>query len=499
MNNIRVTYSGLLSFTVGISSIITGLGFSLIVTRSLSTQEFGTWSLITALLGYLVLSETIVNYWSTRDLARGLEVGKTSFVSGSMLAFGSIPIYIAIAIILSQNSNAISYSLLLGSILVPLYLLSKNLTAINISFQPHKTSHSLMLGEIIRVPSALIFVYFLELGVDGAIFAIFVSYLIKVIYQIFLARTKLKNKFNIKHLKKWLKLSWLSLYSAFPAFLKTFDITLYTIISSSVIGLAFYSASFIIGQLVTHSERISQGLYPKLLSGGDYTYISKNLLLSLYFGLPLVGLTIVFSKPALYALNPIYQDAFLVVIFISIQSFFLSQTNIIQKSLLGIEKIDTMGTPSFRSVINTNLFKLPTFRYIKYGIYLIILTIVFIFGKNNSSELELIILWALISALIEIPYFGFLWLFFKKKTNLPFYSKDALKYLGATILIMLIYWQTSDYIINYHESIFYFLPTLILEFIICISAYIGITYIIDKKTRRLYQSLVSEVFNKKND
>jgi len=43
MSNIRVTYSGLISLGTKFSSIITGLVFTLIVTRSLSPEEFGTW------------------------------------------------------------------------------------------------------------------------------------------------------------------------------------------------------------------------------------------------------------------------------------------------------------------------------------------------------------------------------------------------------------------------------------------------------------------------
>ena len=50
MSNIRVTYSGLISFTVGLISVFTGLVFLTIVTRSLSIEEYGTWGLLLNLL-----------------------------------------------------------------------------------------------------------------------------------------------------------------------------------------------------------------------------------------------------------------------------------------------------------------------------------------------------------------------------------------------------------------------------------------------------------------
>jgi len=46
MSGIRVTYSGLIAFVVGILGIITGLVFTMIITRSLTLTEFGSWSVI---------------------------------------------------------------------------------------------------------------------------------------------------------------------------------------------------------------------------------------------------------------------------------------------------------------------------------------------------------------------------------------------------------------------------------------------------------------------
>jgi len=74
LSDIRVTYSGLFAFFVGLLGIVTGLAFILIVTRSLSPGEFGTWSLIGSIIGYVMVSESIVNFWTTREIARGEHV-----------------------------------------------------------------------------------------------------------------------------------------------------------------------------------------------------------------------------------------------------------------------------------------------------------------------------------------------------------------------------------------------------------------------------------------
>ena len=75
MSSIRVTYSGLISFAVGIVTVVTGLVFTLIVTRQLSQDEFGTWGLIGGLISYALIIGPIVSYWSTREIARGENSG----------------------------------------------------------------------------------------------------------------------------------------------------------------------------------------------------------------------------------------------------------------------------------------------------------------------------------------------------------------------------------------------------------------------------------------
>ena len=86
MSGIRVTYSGLIAFVVGIGSIFTGLLFVLIVTRRLSPEEFGSWAVIGSMISYFIISETIVSYWTARQIARNEKVGKTSVFSSSFFS-----------------------------------------------------------------------------------------------------------------------------------------------------------------------------------------------------------------------------------------------------------------------------------------------------------------------------------------------------------------------------------------------------------------------------
>ena len=77
MSGIRVTYAGLIAFISGLVAIVFSLATTIIITRSLSPEEFGTWRLIITLLVYVVYIQPVITYWATRETARGIESAKT--------------------------------------------------------------------------------------------------------------------------------------------------------------------------------------------------------------------------------------------------------------------------------------------------------------------------------------------------------------------------------------------------------------------------------------
>ena len=96
MSGIRVTYSGMISFIVGLASVFTGLLFTVIITRQLTQEEFGTWALIGGLTAYVFILRPIISFWTTREIARGIETGKTSFISNNLIATAAVIIYLII-------------------------------------------------------------------------------------------------------------------------------------------------------------------------------------------------------------------------------------------------------------------------------------------------------------------------------------------------------------------------------------------------------------------
>jgi len=496
LSNIRVTYAGLIAFVVGIISVLTGLIFVLIITRTLTPEEFGTWGLIGAVLNYLLISEIIINYWTVRQISRNEPVGKTSLLSSTFFILPAIPIYFAYIYFTTDQSNAIFDAMLLGIILIPVYFVSTALVQINLGHKPHAVSYGNLIFEITKIPVALGLIIILELGINGAIFTMLLSYFARIAIQLYFGKKILQTKFQFLIFKNWLKLSILPLYNTFPNYLKNLDVLLYPIIIGSVIGVAYYFAAFTISNIVIHSSLIAQALYPKLLAEGKYKAISENFSLVLYFAIPLTTMAILFAKPGLFALNPKYEFADFIVIILSFKILLIVLHKYFQQILLGIETADVEHNVKLSKLLHSKLFYVPTINIIQYSIYIIIFVLLLTFN-SNISDLDLVLWWAMLGMFVEIPIVISLYILVQKNTKFSIKYKEIIKYLFASSIVVLIYFATSDFLITYNPSIYDFLPGVIIEAIICIVIYLGITFAIDIKTRKIYQSFMNEVFNKR--
>ena len=102
------------------------------ITRRLTPEDFGTWSLILSIVGYFLISESLISYWSTRQISRGEEVGKTSILSSTIISFLAIPIFAVYVFFISESSTINFEIMLIGAVLLPANFVSQTLTAINL-------------------------------------------------------------------------------------------------------------------------------------------------------------------------------------------------------------------------------------------------------------------------------------------------------------------------------------------------------------------------------
>lgn len=493
MSSIRVAYSGLISLLIGIISAVTGVIFIIIVTRTLTPEEYGAWGLIGSLIMYVLVLDPIVTYWTTREIARGEDSGKTALVTHGLFSLVGVGIYFLISLFIA-NETVVSFDvLLLGAMLVPVIFINRVLTALNLGWKPQATSYGILAFELSKIPLALLLVYFLELGLEGAIIATMIAYISSIIILGINARSKLKANIKKLYVKKWIKLIWIPLYRKGQSVIFSFDVVIFVIISDSVIGVAFFTVSLAVSILVGHAGLIAQAIYPKLLSGGSKEYLNESLIRYLYFGFPFAAISIAFARPALFALNPEYEIAVMVVVIMTFRTFIYVLSNIFQGALHGAETIDAGENPKFADFVKSRLFTLPTIILIQYSLYVVILAIVLLFTKDNSTQLELVINWSIVSLGVQIPFTVYFYKMVKNQFSLSIDAITSIKYLFSSILVFTIVYLLVEKFLVYQESIFDFLPNLVLYIGLGVLMYALITFLIDIRTRKLVKSIITEL------
>jgi len=493
---IRVIYSGLFFFIVGIITIFTGLAFMLIVTRSLNPQEFGTWTLINGLIFYVTLIQPITSYWIIREVARGEKSARTGIISSGIFSSIGITLFILISFFVSEQTDASREVLFFAVIMIPVLFLNDVFLSINMGFKPQVASLGKFTLEISKIPLAIFFVYFLDFGIQGVILAVTFAYIPSIILLGYSAREKISDGIKLEFMKKWIKLSWIPLYPGIYSLLRNLDVMIFTLITGSVFGLAYYGAALSVSSLVMQSTSISSAVYPKLLSENKSSFLQDTITKMLYFAIPLFAISITFARPGLFTLNPLYEIAFPLVIIMTMKFTLMTFSRAFENFLKGIENVDQNPKSTFKNYALSKLFTIPTFRLIQNLIYLILLVIILTLLSSDHSEFELLIYWAMLGLFSVIPITIYLIILVKSSFNIQLDLKPILKYLIVCAFIFIPLYFITEIYLEYNNEIVKFLPNLLMYVAIGITSYAILTYLIDSKTRIFYNSIIQEITKK---
>ena len=214
-----------------------------------------------------------------------------------------------------------------------------------------------------------------------------------------------------------------------------------------------------------------------------------------------MAISITFSKSILFALNPIYAVGALIVVILTLRGFLSNLDHIFFSALRGIETVDVKDESTFKDYLKSNLFKIPKIRFIHKIVYWATLSFgLFFFVDIIQKEVELVVLWALITLFSQLPFTFYF--FLQTKNQFPFNVdlKRVVKYILATLVIYIPTFVFVENYLIYEVSIFEFLPKLIGLIMLTFSAYVLLTYVIEKNSRKLINMVVLELKSwRKND
>jgi hypothetical protein len=486
----------MISFLGGLIGLITGSIFSLTITRTLSPEEYGHWGLILSTVSYFPLILAVIGYWSTRETAQKLDSGKTALLSTIGLSVIASTIFIIISFFIVSETETEQNYFLLATILIPIIFLTSILGSIAYGYKPHVFGVSTIFYGVTQVISVFIFVYILNLGIPGIIFTLTLSYTVSIVVLLAYVHKKIKTSFKNKFLKKWLKLSWIPLYPSSYLILLQSTILIFVLITDSIIGVAYWTASLILASMIAPSGLISQAVYPKLLENKQINFFQDNVTHLFYFGILFTTLVITFARPGLFLLNPFYEEATPIVVILAIDGFLVVLINMFQNSLIGIEKVDSDSKSNYKDYLKSNLFYVHTLRLIQTVTYVVILIIVLILLTPITAEIDLLTYWASIALMTQIPLVAFLAILIKRNFINPFDFKRILKFIFTGMSLFAVFYFLIEHFLLFDSDLFQFTPRLLLFVCLMIGTYCIITYLTDSKIKLLFDSIICEIKNK---
>jgi len=440
---IRLRYVGLVSYVSQLFSVLTGTLFILLVTRNLAVGEFGEWKIASLLISYFTFISSVIPYWVTRFRARGY---KSSTITGLILnIFLSIPFSIGVILtipFLTKTLSIDSNILYIATLYVPATYVLNLLTAHAGAIHPEAVAYSSMLFESAKLILGYTLIQIFRISLSVVMIVVLLAMLIQLSFLLPLAFQDLRNPIDWEMAKKWIKMSWIQVYSSGGGILMNFDMLLLVTLVKSEEAAALFSVGMVFSNLISYSRSLASGLYPKLLEkSGGIDESEETFRLALLFAIPSTLGILALSPSLLYLFKPDYAVAEHTLRIMALATLLNVPSFILTTILAGVEKKD-IETTSFRELVRSSLFTASSFLYIHSAVSLPLIYILITSAMAFCSGYDLVVwsaFWAqvgnLIAALVTLVI---AYVETRKVLKFEFPWSDTIRFLAASLIMTLV-------------------------------------------------------------
>lgn len=490
---VRLTYATLINYTSRVLGLIASLFFVVSVTRRLSVEEFGVWTMIFRYISYVLPFASIYSYWLPRTISRGLNTSKTGVFLSIILGSIATVAYIGISYEVSSLFQQPLIPLLLASVVVMLDYVNSCLNAVSIAHSPQNLGYASLTLRIVQAVLGLMLVVFYRLGLYGAILSVIGGKASSLLLLLVLNWKLVKNsKLDFRVGKEWISRAWLPLYSYVSISLIALDVLIVRVVGGGEEAIAYYGVSTSLIGLALISTQALPALYTRLLAGRSVNDVLEASWISFMLTVPIVVGVIVYAEPILAIYNIKYVVAAFAARIFAVASAFQLLTSIIATTLRGLEQRDLNSLKSLE-LKSTILFKVPTYRLLSILAYL---TLVFLVSNVFKLSPPLIAAgWGVAYIVREVIsqrlYFNLL----RREFRVTLPLKDIFKYIGrfvfASTSIVLI---GIVYPVEPHPRIYTLISRFSLALIVSIIAYFSLLWVIDERMRVLVHKVRYRLF-----
>jgi len=490
MDDIRLRRVGLISYSSMLITTVTGLLFTVIITRRLTPEELGIWRYIGTLISYFTIPAGIISYWSTRLTAADKPVMASSLFLATAFA---TPLTITFITFSPSFSSTVSSAVLvffIASLEIPFIYLYTILDSIALAKKPQTIYYAQLIQEFVKLPVAIILVLFLRTGLTGAIMAAAISFAARVVSNFILLRSLQKGGVNINFIRSILGASWLPLYTSFSTQVLALDTFVVVLTMGSAELLGYASAVFLLGSLVTLSGNLAAGLYPRMLQKPSGRDIENSLSLVLMLAIPSAIGIVVFSQQLLNILRPDYVAVYPVVTVGVIHSIIFIIGNMADAIITGQERSDIIEGMSFRTLIRSKLLLPPTINYLQALIYIPLLSAALSIIKT-ADTLTMLTIWFTINLIIYSAAVAYKLKISHDLVRFKWPTRSIFNYLISSIPIvaMGVYMYPEDLPKEVLPALLRISPIIALS----AATYFILVFVLDREFRGLVKAIISEI------
>lgn len=484
---ISVRRTGVVVFSARIGSIFTGLAFLLLMTRTLSTQQFGLWEVILDIVTFSSYPAGLLVYWATRDIARGLMRGKTALVLNLAFSGVGIVVYLVLSFFTAGPIHAGWGTFLLAILLVPIAYWNQTSNAIVTGYNPVVGGYAVIFSEASKLAVAFPALVLFHAGIDGVILSLMAANFAQAASSTYLCSGALKLPLDLGAGRKWMAKSWLTSFSLIPYTVGIADTYVASLAAGGTVLVGYYQAAFSVATLAGYSSYLAVALYPLLLKGGKGSdeLPSITLDLSLLFGIPLAAGAAALARPILFVLKPTYTEGSSAMMILAFAALLTTVAGLLDNTLWGKARIDLDESAGLRDYLRSDIFFVflvnigATAAYI--GSVFFIVMASRLVGTPTQTTLDF---WAAAQLAVFAVFVGVRVPRVRRRTKLALERLSLLKYVtGAGLMAGFLIAAGS--LLDYSAKTLEFGEQLSLIGAIGVAIYFGFLFATDETFRRL--------------
>jgi len=389
VSSIRLKYSGLVNFASRMISVLTGLLFTMLVTRRLTEELFGTWQFYASLLSYFTIPSSISNYWLTRFTGRGKPVAKSGVLFNSVVSLVSAAVFTVLSPVFASSVSVDPLTILAFIMWIVVIHHTSSLESVCHGVEPHVVGYGTIIFEASKVVVGATLVGYFRLSLFGAVLSVDLALIIQALYYSLRLSKHLKGSFKLGEVGRWFRMGWIPLASIAPGIVYSQDALVLTLLTGSLLPVAYIRAANIFAGVILFAGALAIGLYPKLLSGGTGTDVEESLELVLLFLIPMTLGQLILAEPLLYLLREGYAPVHNVLRVMAVCSAVVVVKSFFSTVILGVEKTDVDENASWKRLLESYLIRIPLIDLAGSVVYVTVAGVVSVILRDLESPLML--------------------------------------------------------------------------------------------------------------